>query len=150
MTSGPLARSEAFTETLAPNYNPFDPSLAPAPGVTHCAFGAAGPSGETLQFREQLHALGKPRSSVHVLQAAQDAPKYGVPPPATQMGLGMLESDYNVGNILGTGDAPINFFGANSAGVNPFLCVSPQTGSENITGSEPNELIIIDTNTFLL
>ncbi|XP_027891997.1 epsin-1 isoform X2 [Xiphophorus couchianus] len=150
MTSGPLARSEAFTETLAPNYNPFDPSLAPTPGVTHSAFGAAGPSGETLQFRELLHAVGMPHSSVHVLQAAQDAPKYGMPPPATQMGLGMLESEYNVGNILGTGDAPISFFGANSAGVNPFLCVSPQTGSEINTGSEPNEMIIIDTNTFLL
>uniref|UniRef100_A0A3B3YH84 ENTH domain-containing protein n=1 Tax=Poecilia mexicana TaxID=48701 RepID=A0A3B3YH84_9TELE len=150
MTFGPLARSGAFTETLAPNYNPFGPSLAPTPGVTHSSFGAAGPSGETLRFREPLHALGTPHSSVHVLQAAQDAPKYGMPPPATQMGLRMLESEYNVGNTLGTGDAALSFFGANSAGVNPFLSVSPQTGSENITGSESNDMVIIDTNSFLL
>ncbi|XP_054911044.1 epsin-3-like isoform X2 [Poeciliopsis prolifica] len=102
MTSGPLARSGAFTETLAPNFNSVGLSLAPTPGVTHSAFGAAGPAGETLQFREPLHTMGTPHSSVHVLQAAQDAPKYGMPPPATQ------------------------------------------------TGSEPNEMIIIDTNTFLL
>ncbi|MED6235758.1 hypothetical protein ATANTOWER_032903, partial [Ataeniobius toweri] len=92
--SGPSARSGAFAETLAPNYNPFGSSLAPTHGAIHSAFGAASPSAETLQCKEPLHALGTPHSSAHVLHAAQDAPAFGIATPVTQWGVGMLHFEY--------------------------------------------------------
>lgn len=147
MTPGPLARSGAVAETLAPNYNPFVSSLSD--GVIHSASGAASLYDETLQFKEPLHALGMPHSSVHILHAAQDAPMSGMAPLVTQRGVAMLESGYSVGNILGTEDIPSRFFGANSADLNPFLSVSPQTESEYLIGSGANEMINNNTNPFL-
>lgn len=150
MTSGPLVGSGALAQTLASNYNPFGWSSAPTDGAVHPAVGAAGRSDETLWFMEPMHSLGMPCSSLDILHAAQDAPEPGTEPPAMQRGVGMLGSEYTVGNIMGTGDAPASLFGANAADVNPFLSVSPQIRNEDIICSDSNKTITNSTNPFLI